>query len=107
MGGDQLKIYSNLKLPNLGYAYIFTQKIDLLPFMILGGDYTFSLEKYKFKRYLEFYDSNSETSSKYIRINLPNSVNGFKLYTGSFGLKNNFCVLRNKTVNKNIIIGKE
>lgn len=85
----------------------YTERLDLLPLLLLGGDYCFSLAHYKFENYIKLYNSGIDDSLKpyFTILNFPKKFENYHLYSGAF-LSNDTCIKFNDE-NRTLILGNK
>lgn len=60
---------------------VYTQRLNILPFLLIGGNYKFYLGKYKFQDSIKIYN---DKIPNFIKFKLPDEYHNYKLYTGEF-----------------------
>lgn len=77
---------------------VYTQRINILALLLIGGTYNLSLEKYKLENYIKIYN---DKIPDFIKFKLPDKFRNYKLYTGDFETHSASAIFDNK---KGVII---
>jgi len=85
----------------------YIEKINLLPLMLIGGSYTFTLINHVFKRYIYIYPTDEPEYNRFIKFLLPKQIDGYQLYTDNF-IANDISISFDSKNNKGfLVIGKK
>lgn len=71
----------------------YIQRVNILPFFIIGGTYDLSLAKHKFENYLRILN---DKSLDFTEFKLPDTFDNYKLYTGEFKTDSAHIIFDNK-----------
>lgn len=74
----------------------YSQKLDILPLLLLGGNYCFSLAHYRFENCIKLYNSGIDDSGKpyFTKLRFPEKCGGYYLFTGDY-ISNDTCITFN------------
>lgn len=85
----------------------YIEKVNLLPLMVIGGTYNFTLKNQVLKDYLNVYPADLLSGKSPIKMKLPKYVGTYSLYTGTLKANDLSVTFEGKKVNGYIIIGKK
>lgn len=86
----------------------YIQQLNILPLLLIGGNYCFSLPNYKFENYIKLYNSGIDDSVKlyFTKLKFPEKYGDYYLFTGQY-ISNDTCIIFNNKKRMTILGNKK